>query len=126
VVVQPLSREQVDAHQVTQGKPLAALRTALKKNATLQTLATTPLMLQVLMRTYHNTSIRALTRDAAHLQAQIWADYVQRMITDKGNVKRYPLDVSCVWLSWLAWQMQDHNQKIFFLEQFQPDPAPDW
>jgi predicted NACHT family NTPase len=63
VVVQPLSREQVDAHLVTQGKPLAALRTALKKNATLQTLATTPLMLQVLMRTYHNTFIRALSRD---------------------------------------------------------------
>ncbi len=39
VVVQPLSPALVDAHLANLGKPLAALRTALRRNATLQTLA---------------------------------------------------------------------------------------
>src|SRR6266566_8847946 len=52
VVVQPLSREQVDTYVANLGKPLAALRAALRKNAMLQELATTPLMLHVLILTY--------------------------------------------------------------------------
>src|SRR5947199_10442114 len=43
VVVQPLTRGDVDAYLVQAGKPLAALRRALKKNEALRDLATTPL-----------------------------------------------------------------------------------
>jgi hypothetical protein len=121
VVVQPLSFAQVDTHLATLGKPLAGLRAALKKQPLLQTVATTPLLLQVLMLTYHGTSIRALYQKEAHLQEQIWTDYVQHMVTHKGDTKRYPFHVTTTRLSWLASEMRQRNQTIFFLEQLQPD-----
>lgn len=65
VVVHPLSREQVESYLASLGKPLAALRTALKKNPLLQTLATTPLLLQVLIITYHGTLVRELPQKEA-------------------------------------------------------------
>src|SRR6266567_2220246 len=124
VVVQPLSREQVDTHLTSMGKPLAALRAALRKNTVLRELATTPLMLQVLILTYHGISVRELSHKEAQLREQIWADYVQRMVSRKGDVKRYPLHVTITWLSWLARQMRQRNQTIFSLEQLQPDWLP--
>jgi len=124
IIVQPLSKEQIDIHLASIGKPLAALRTALRKNDVLRELAKTPLMLQVLMLTYHGTSVRELSHKEAQLREQIWADYVQRMVSRKGDVKRYPLHVTITWLGWLARQMREHNQTIFSLEQLQPDWLP--
>jgi DNA polymerase III delta prime subunit len=124
VVVQPLSFVQVDAHLATLGKPLAGLRSALKQQPLLREIATTPLMLQVLMLTYHGISVRALSQKAAHLQEQIWMDYVQRMVARKGDAQRYPLHGTTARLSWLASQMRQRNQSIFFLEYLQPDWLP--
>jgi hypothetical protein len=105
VVVQPLSKEQVDVHLDHLGKPLVALHTAMRKNPVLQELATTPLMVQVLILTYHGISIRALSQKEAQLRKQIWTDYVERMVSRKGDVKRYPLNQTLAWLSFLARQM---------------------
>jgi hypothetical protein len=124
VVVQPLSVQQVTAHLTCLGKPLAALSHALKKNATLQELATTPLMLQVLMLTYHSTSVRELSHKEGQLRQQIWTDSVQRMVSRKGDTRRYPFHVTTTWLSFLARQMRAHQQTIFFLEHLQPDWLP--
>jgi GTPase SAR1 family protein len=124
VVVQPLSREQVEAHLANIGKPLAALHAALKKNPLLQTLATTPLLLQVIMLTYHGTSVRELPHKEAQLRQQIWTDYVQRMIERKGDARHYPLHVTRAWLRWLAREMRERNQTIFSLEQLQSDWLP--
>jgi len=124
IVVQPLESKQVDAYLVNLGKPLAGLRTALKTNTLLQELATTPLMLQVLMLTYHGTSVRALSQREPQLRKQIWTDYVQRMVRGKGDAERYPLPVTTGWLSWLASEMRQHNQTIFSLESLQSDLLP--
>jgi GTPase SAR1 family protein len=124
VVVQPLMREQVDTHLATLGKPFAVLRTALKKNPTLAELATTPLMLQILMLTYHGTMVRQLSQKTRELQHQIWTAYVERMIERKGDRQRYPLDRTRSWLQWLAGQMRTQNQTIFFLELMRPDVLP--
>ena len=121
VAVQSLSIQQVDTHLESLGKPLAALRRALKKNVTLQALATTPLMLQVLMLTYHGTSVRELSHKDEQLRQQIWTDYIEHMVSRKGDAKRYPLPVTTIWLSFLARQIRAHNQTIFILEQLQPD-----
>ena len=52
----------MDAYLASLGRPLAGLRTALKTNTLLQELATSPLLLQVLLLTYHGVSVRALVR----------------------------------------------------------------
>jgi len=122
--LQPLSEEQVDTHLVKMGKPLAALRAALRKNTGLGELATTPLMLQVLILTYNGTSVRELSHKEAQLREQIWNDYVQRMVSRKGDAKRYPLQTTITWLSFLAREMRKHDQTILSLEQLQPDWLP--
>ncbi len=124
VMVQPLVLDQVDTYLASLGKPLAGLQAALKTNAILQELATTPLMLQVLMLTYHGTSVRTLSQQEASLREQIWGDYVQRMVSRKGDTKCYPLSITVTWLSELARQMRAHNQTIFILKRLQSDWLP--
>ncbi len=126
VVVQPLSREQVDTYLTTLGKPLAALRTTLRKNPVLQELTTTPLMLNVLMLTYQGRSARSLPKMGSReaQQQQIFTNYVERMLERKGNKECYSLGQIYLWLGWLAQQMRLHNQTVLFLEQLQPDWLP--
>lgn len=124
VVVQPLSVEQVDRYLAPLGKPLAALRRTLKKHEALAALATTPLMVQILILTFHGTPMGQLSQQEAILLQQIWKAYVKRMVERKGDVNRYPLDHSVCWLSWLARRMREHNQTIFTLEGLQPDLLP--
>jgi DNA polymerase III delta prime subunit len=121
VMVQPLTHEHVDAYLIQAGKPLTALRRALKKNMALHTLSTTPLMLNILMLTYQGVSVRDLPHKEATLLQQVWNDYVQRMVMRKGKSKRYPLGETQAWLGYLARQMRFHNQTVFYLEHLQPD-----
>ncbi len=124
VVVQPLEPRQVDAYLAHLGKPLAELRAALKANSSLQELATTPLLLQILMLTYHDTTVRALSQQEAQVREQVLTDYIQRMVKRKDDDRRYPLDATQTWLGWLAQEMRQHNQTIFSLESLQPDWLP--
>src|SRR5262249_38519882 len=52
VVVQPLTKEQVDTSLSQAGQPLADFHKALKQDQALEELARTPLMLGIMMRTY--------------------------------------------------------------------------
>ena len=61
VVVQPLTNEHVQAYLKQAGKPLSALRRALRTNQTLREIATTPLMVYVLSLTYQGLSVRQLS-----------------------------------------------------------------
>src|SRR6266851_5501843 len=124
VVVQPLSLEQMDTYLAQAGKPLEGLRRALTRNPVLRELASTPLMLSVLMLTYHGTSVRSMSQREAELQRQVWTDYMQRMAERKGNAGRYPLERTRSWLHWLAQRMREHNQAVFYLEHLQPDWLP--
>ena len=124
VVVQPLSREQMDAYLAKLGQPLAALRTALKKNPALAALATTPLMLSVLILTYQGKIVHDLPSTILTLQQEVLASYIEHMVERKGDVKRYPLHQTITYLHWLARGMQEHNLTIFYLEQVQPDWLP--
>lgn len=121
VVVQPLTFQQADACLQQAGKPMAALRRALKTNRSLQELTTTPLMLSVLMLTYRGTLLRELPTRTSLLQQQMWTDYVLYMVGRRGDINRYPLGVTRTWLSWLAQGMRSHNQDILYLEHLQPD-----
>ena len=117
VVVQPLTPKQIDAYLATSGKPLRALRSALKHNSTFQTLATTPLLLHILVLTYHGSTIRMHSHNEAQLREHIWTEYVQRMVERKGDGKHYPPARTVFWLNWLARYLRASNQTIFFLEQ---------
>lgn len=124
VVVQPLSAAKVKATLIGGGRRLGALKAAFQKNIALQELATTPLMLSLLILTYQGTTVHDLSTKGETLQQQLFTSYVERMITRKGNNKRYSYRQTCLWLHWLAYQMRTHQQTIFSLESLQVDWLP--
>lgn len=121
VVVLPLNKAQVETTLTQGGEALAALRAIYERNTALQELATTPLMLNLLILTYQGLQLRQLPTKEDVLQQQLLANYVQRMIESKG---RYLSQQTYSWLHWLAREMSLHQQTVFILEQLQPDWLP--
>ncbi len=123
VMVQPLTSEQVESYLESVGKEAKALRTALHQDADLRELATTPLILTILLLAYKGTSadkISELTSRSAKRE-QIFASYVQHMLKRRRAQTRYTPEQTTHWLSHLAGQMRRQSQSIFYLEQMQPD-----
>jgi tetratricopeptide (TPR) repeat protein/MFS family permease len=123
VVVQPLTSEQIETYLISAGEHLAALYRALQEDPDLQALASTPLMLNVLMVAYQGTSHQEMTvTDSLGMkQERIFATYVQRMLARRNTSTRYTLEQTIRWLTWLAQQMLQHSQTVFYIEQMQPD-----
>jgi hypothetical protein len=119
IVIQPFTEKQIDSYLSQVGKSLSALRSELKKNAALRSLATIPLWFSVMMLTYRGTSVRHLSSKRTKLQQQMMRDYVKLAIERKGDKKRYPSACTIKWLSWLARAIQEHNQSIFSLEHLE-------
>ncbi|MDQ2885972.1 MAG: NACHT domain-containing protein [Chloroflexota bacterium] len=126
VVVQPLNKERVWTYLRRAGLKLHTVQATLRINPVLQELVTIPLMLNVITLTYAGTSDQALPNQGTleEQQRRIFAAYIERMVAQKGDTARYPLQRTQSWLSWLARQMRDHHQSVFSLEQLQPDWLP--
>ncbi len=123
VVVQPLTPQQIETYLESAGEQAEALRTALRQDADLRELATTPLMLTILLFASRGTStdkISELTSLGAKRE-QLFASYVQHMLKRRGAETRYQPERITHWLTSLARQMKRQNQTIFYLEQMQPD-----
>jgi serine/threonine protein kinase len=123
VAVQPLTPQQVDDYLASGGEPLWALRLALHQDAALRELTHSPLMLSILTLTYHGVPVEELLREASitDRQQQIFERYIERMLRQRGAEVRYPQERTMHWLSWLARQLKQHNQTVFYIEQMQPD-----
>lgn len=112
---------------------LAALREALQNSPELRELASTPLMLSVLAQAYHGIPLPHLLPQQAALEAQIWSDYVERMVHEKGAEcrgkqdvpgRRYPLKQTQARLAWLAQQMRGRHLTLFSGEALHEDWLP--
>ena len=127
VMVQPLTREQIDAYLVSAGAQVEALRVALSMDLDLQELATTPLMLSVLTLAYQGTPLDEITAldSLKTRKQQIFDTYVQRMLKRRSAETRYTPQQTTQWLSWLARRMKKQGQTIFYLERMQPDWLPE-
>jgi eukaryotic-like serine/threonine-protein kinase len=123
VVVQPLTQEQVGAYLLQGGEAFSALRTVLHSNPVLAELVTTPLMLNILTLTYTGSKARDLPQGGSpeEQQRRIFATYIERMIERRRNRISFPLQRIVPWLSWLARQMQQRHQTVFYLEHLQAD-----
>jgi transcriptional regulator with XRE-family HTH domain/energy-coupling factor transporter ATP-binding protein EcfA2 len=122
VVVQPLTMEQIDAYISNVGEALQAVREVLPESPVLQELVTTPLMLSVL----HGASAEDLPKAGSpqNQQAQVFAAYVQRVLTRRSAHHGYTPEQTKRWLAWIARQLAQHNQSEFYLERMQPDWLP--
>jgi hypothetical protein len=123
MAVQPLTQKQVDAYLAQGGEPLWALHAALRSDATLRELTSTPLMLSILTLTYHGKPVEELLRGTSleERQRQIFEQYVKRMLTRRGPLKAGTPQQVVHWLTYLATRMCEHDQTVFYLEHLQPD-----
>ena len=122
IVVQPLTPPQVESYFTQVGQPLAAVRQALQEDPTLWELLGTPLMLYVVTVAYVGDSDEMLRTQGTPVEQQhLFATYVERMFQRRGAITRYSRQQTEHWLAWLAWQMAQHSQPVFYLERMQPD-----
>jgi hypothetical protein len=121
VEVQPLTPQQVNDYLTRAGKPMSAVRSALRRNAVLRELITTPLMLRVVMLAYRGKTVNDLPQlgTAAEQQRQVFEHYEKRMLEQKREW-RYRASQTHQWLIWLARQMEQHHLTEFYLERLQP------
>jgi DNA polymerase III delta prime subunit len=123
LVVQPLTRGQVDGYLVHVGEPLAGMREALQSDVTLYELFDTPLNLSIAAMAYRGMSATAIqaTGIAKAWRECLFSAYIDAMFRRRSRESRYTRVQTERWLSWLARQMVDHDQSAFFVEQMQPD-----
>jgi uncharacterized protein with WD repeat len=126
VVVQPLTADQIDDYLSSAGEKLAAVGTALREDAVLRELATTPLMLSVLALAYSERPVEDLRMNGSleEHRRKVFATYVNRMLQRRVSKSSYNPEQTKHWLAWLAQQLAQHNQTEFYLERMQPDWLP--
>ncbi len=125
VRLQLLTSDHVDAYLAKAGSRLGSLRSALREDEVLQSLARTPLMLSIMSLAYQDQPLGALqgadndTPESRRLR--ILETYVERMFERRAKAPHaFAKGQTVEWLSWLARQMQRHGQTIFLIERLQP------
>jgi serine/threonine protein kinase len=122
ITIEPLSTEQINAYLARIGEPVASLRIALEKDLVLQELATTPLMLTILILTYQGSSSEEIKGgvSAEERLPQIFATYTQQMLRRRSARSRYGPQQTIHCLCSLAQQMKQQSQTVFYIERMQP------
>jgi tetratricopeptide (TPR) repeat protein len=125
VCLQPLTFEQIDRYLENGGSRLATLRQLINHDPSLQELARSPLMLNVIYLAYQDLPIAAIAnqsnQDPESRRTHLFECYVKRMFQRLGKApEAYPQERSKRWLSWLARQMRRHSLTVFLLENLQP------
>ena len=124
VLVQSLTRSQIDAYLSAVDGNSGMLRSAMIADPILQELAQTPLMLTMLPLVSQEESVQeALLRadSPSELRRYVLATFVNRMLHDPRITSPFTPEQLFRWLTWLAWQMSHHNQAVFYIERLQPD-----
>lgn len=122
--IQPLTPEQVDEYLKSAGDKLASLHATLHADKALKSLAQSPLMLNIMSLAYQNTSAETLSDPALNTnetrRRHLFDTYIARMFKRKAGVRQYDEKLTKRHLSWLARNMQRHNQEVFLIEGLQP------
>ena len=126
VIIQSLSRQQVQNYVEQAGASLAGLRTVLQDDETLWELLNTPLMLSIAALAYKGRSADEIHSSGTveEHRAQLFAAYTDAMFHRRAKATPYTREQTEHWLTWLAKAMKDHSQSIFYLEWMQPDWLP--
>jgi transcriptional regulator with XRE-family HTH domain len=121
VLLESLSRQQINTYLEHQGETATSLRVALQRDQGLVEMVATPLMLSIIVQAYTDLSLddvlhASTLEDRRHI---VFDQYVERVLAK--NTKKYSSQQIIAGLSWLAHQMREKNQAEFYVEQLQPD-----
>ena len=118
VVIQPLTREQIEHYLGAAGAALEGVRAAVRADARLWELLDTPLMVSVVALAYRDSDRAPSGHDAQ----DVFARYLDSMFRRRAKETRFDEADMRAWLRWLAGNMVQRGQTVFFLE----DVVPEW
>jgi serine/threonine protein kinase len=125
VVIQALTRRQIDDYLQLEAPCLAGVRAASRHDEALRDMLSTPLLLSIGTLAYEQGPPAIPSGGTpAQRHAQLFAAYAEAMFRRRGPVRRYSPERSTRWLGWLATAMLAHHQSVFYLEWMQPDWLP--
>jgi hypothetical protein len=126
LVLQPLTRLQIDRYLTRAGVALAGVGAALRQDETLWELLDTPLMLSIAVLAYggHSAAEVQNTGTLEERKAHLFAAYTDAMFNRRGEAAPYSRPQTVQWLAWLAATMAGQNQSVFYLEGLQPNWLP--
>jgi DNA polymerase III delta prime subunit len=126
VMIQSLSRQQVQNYIEQAGTSLAGLHTVLHDDETLWELLNTPFMLSIMAPAYQGRSAEAIhaVGTLEERRRHVFGAYTDAMFHHGAPTTLYTREQTEHWLTWLAKAMKDHGQTIFYLEWMQPDWLP--
>ncbi len=122
ITIEPLTTERINEYFACMGERIASLRMAFQNDPVLQELATTPLMLTILILVYQDASLEEIkgSVSAEVRRQQIFATYTERMLQRRSARSRYGPQQTIHRLSFLARQMKQQSQTVFYIERMQP------
>jgi hypothetical protein len=126
IIVQPLTREQAEFYLRRGGEELAAVRQTLRDDPTYWELLDTPLMLNIMTLAYTGQPVTALQTYGTleERRHHVFDKYIVQMFRRRSFITRYSTEQTIRWLTWLAHQVLQHSQTVFYIEWLQPDWLP--
>lgn len=135
VFLRSLSSEQVQDYLNRLTADLTGLKSLLVEDISLQELAQSPLMLNIMVLAYEGMPVKQLPQASSikERQKQLFDIYIKRMLErsrvfsytagqDPKSIPRpqYTQQQILCWLAWLAQQMVKESKTVFLIEQVQP------
>ncbi len=134
LIVQPLTTNQIQTYLNQLQSNVTALKVMLTQDETLQELAQSPLLLNIMVLAYNGIEVAdspKITIDSNPIK-QVWDDYIERMfqgsrlfahltISKSPEKHSYSRKDTTHWLVWMAKQMIQYSQSIFLIEKMQLD-----
>ena len=125
VVVQPLTRIEVQGYLERLPEPAHQLRAALKANTSLWELIETPLMLWVAMLAYRDAPVEIAVEDSfEQRRKRLFAKFVEAMFERRSAESGYTQHHTVSWLCWLARTLTRDEQTTFYLEILREEWLP--
>ena len=126
ILVRPLTREQVNTYLAELGPAGEPVRAALHEDSSLWELLDSPLLLNIVTVSYAGRTAAPLPIRGTVVERrdQLFGSYVNQMLQRRAAERRYTPEQTVHWLSWLAYQMANHGQTVFYLERLQLDWLP--
>jgi hypothetical protein len=126
IVVQPLTKQQVDDYLERAGDKLIGVRTVLSDDVGLREMLDTPLMLSIVALAYKDKPPAELQGGGTpdERRRHLFDAYILAMFQRRGKEARYLQQRTLGWLGWLAHRMTQQAQTVFLVERLQPAWLP--
>jgi hypothetical protein len=124
VVIQPLSDDQIQSFFFQFGNKLKTAQNLMQRDAELRKMATTPLFLSIISLAYMDMDIDKADigkLNAMERRKHLFDVYVRQMLKRRGKHERYSIADTLKWTTWLAQNLYEKSQTIFYIEELRYD-----